>query len=762
MKRRHFLESSVAFSTALGVSQFNLLRQGRSHHRVLAQPTRRKLALLIGVNNYPRGTSVLQGCWNDVDMQRALLIYRYGFTPSDIIVLKDDGVGLAPTRDNILRAFEEHLIGQARPGDVAVFHFSGHGSRIKAPYPLPGFEGLTGTLMPLDARLNRADGKVDDILGPTLYLLSRQVQTDHFTTVLDSCFSGGVRNDLVYRAVERRAGLGPWQPSDRALAYQEELMRRFDISPKQLWEERKRGVAWGMALGSAQVDQRAVDAPFSAFYAGAFTYLLTQYLWQLPGVEPVGRSFQKLSLITQDLADAYGFTQEPSFAIPPDSESEKQPIYFISPGAVSPAAEGYVESVNGDQLKLWLGGVSGQNLAAFTSGAVFNIVNARGERVGEVEQTGRRGLMGEGRLRSQPGQSIQAAVQAIQPGMLLREQIRGMPTDVKLQIGLDGSLEAERGAIAQALAAIPQVELAPLDKTQQVNLWLARLMPSRLRDAKQQGLAVQVQGLGVEAPVNSIGLLTADLQPVEASFGSSANESVSGAIARLRPRLKMLVAGQILGALANGITSDLNVTMEIRQRGGDVLVRRGSRGAGPSVEELTRPLVVDTNVEIAVTNQEDYSLYLGIIVVSSSGELTVIHPTNWDAPEAAALVPARATTLVPAAWEEPFTIYRPAGVFELLVLTSLEPLRDALKALQQVASSRGGSRSGYIAFGDSVQRGAGEDDNAPIEMVTALLGDLNRMTRSGNQQAVGSQQRSIDVTKLAAFSTVLKSVEPGS
>jgi hypothetical protein len=40
-------------------------------------------------------------------------------TPATL-VLTDD-TPLKPTRANILQAFEEHLIAQARPGDVVVF-----------------------------------------------------------------------------------------------------------------------------------------------------------------------------------------------------------------------------------------------------------------------------------------------------------------------------------------------------------------------------------------------------------------------------------------------------------------------------------------------------------------------------------------------------------------------------------------------------------------------------------------------------------------
>jgi hypothetical protein len=102
--------------------------------QVLAKSTPRKLALLVGINNYPDKPPItpLRGCVNDVALQRHLLIHRFGFNPKDIYTLTD----AQATRQGILEAFEEHLIKQAKPGDVVVYHYSGHGSRVSDPDPI--------------------------------------------------------------------------------------------------------------------------------------------------------------------------------------------------------------------------------------------------------------------------------------------------------------------------------------------------------------------------------------------------------------------------------------------------------------------------------------------------------------------------------------------------------------------------------------------------------------------------------------------------
>ena len=131
--RRHFLQAAGSALAAIGLSQGDFLQQGNRYGNVLAQgKPGRKLALLVGINQYPGDIPSLRGCLTDVELQRELLVHRYGFNPADILVVADDRP-LKPTRQNILTAFETHLIQQAKPDDVVVFHYSGHGSLIRDP-----------------------------------------------------------------------------------------------------------------------------------------------------------------------------------------------------------------------------------------------------------------------------------------------------------------------------------------------------------------------------------------------------------------------------------------------------------------------------------------------------------------------------------------------------------------------------------------------------------------------------------------------------
>ena len=104
--RRTFLQTLLIW----GVAQESLTRLHpnqplKKYYQTLAEPTHRKLALLVGINNYGPKFN-LEGCVTDVERQKDLLIHRFGFNSQDILTLTDDGAG----RQNIENAFVEHLI----------------------------------------------------------------------------------------------------------------------------------------------------------------------------------------------------------------------------------------------------------------------------------------------------------------------------------------------------------------------------------------------------------------------------------------------------------------------------------------------------------------------------------------------------------------------------------------------------------------------------------------------------------------------------
>ncbi len=355
MKRRHFIQFTGSALTAIGLSQLDIIQQGDRYTKALAQNTGRKLALLVGINDYSgEVVSPLAGCVNDVLLQKQLLTYRFGFNPKDILTLTD----AQATRQGILTAFEEHLINQAKPGDTVVFHFSGHGGRVVDP-DKDSSDGKNSTLIPIDSGYNSSGGVVQDIMGHTLFLLMYALKTDNVTVVLDSCHSGGAkRGNFVVRS---RNNSEKFQISPKEIEYQRSLLKRLNLSPQEFIRLRRQNIAKGVVIASARREQLAVDASFDDFSAGAFTYLFTQHIWQQAQNESVKRTLVDVSRSTNIYSQKSFHIQIPEVEL--NTKQSNPPLYFTPFKANY--AEAVVTKINGNQVELWLGGVDSQSLEAF-------------------------------------------------------------------------------------------------------------------------------------------------------------------------------------------------------------------------------------------------------------------------------------------------------------------------------------------------------------------------------------------------------------
>ena len=386
LSRRRFMEFAGSTLATLGLNSVNLLPQFDRYGKVLAQSTPRKLALLVGINQYKNDP--LNGCVNDVLMQEMLLIHRFGFNPKDIVILTDKQA----TRQGILEAFENHLVKQAKPGDVAVFHYSGHGSRVLDPNPIIGKSpivdgtGLNGTFVPVDSSLPagypNVGGVVNDIMGHTLFLLMSAIQTEYFTAVLDSCFSGLKTRDFKVRS---RDGGEKIEVSPQEKAYQQQWLSRLDMSPEEFVQGYQKGVARGVVLASAQPNELAKDMKILDFHVGIFSYLLTQYLWQNTGTPK-----SAIAYINEQIPQR--LRQNPLYEVKIDSGYENDPMYFVQ--NQSPVANAVVMKTEGNQAQIWLRGLTVKQKAELKSGTLFNIVNSQLNSSGKVILKSRKELVG--------------------------------------------------------------------------------------------------------------------------------------------------------------------------------------------------------------------------------------------------------------------------------------------------------------------------------------------------------------------------------
>ncbi|MEO0685481.1 MAG: caspase family protein, partial [Cyanobacteria bacterium J06649_11] len=510
------------------------------------QDTPRKLALLVGINylNNPNLNS-LNGCVTDVDLQQELLIRRFGFKQSDILRLTtDEPIWKQPTRNNILNVFEEHLIKQAKPGDVVVFHFSGHGYRLRDPNPIQNCfnqqfnDEYNSTFVPVDDTLN---GSPQDIMGRSLFLLMSALKTNNVTVVLDSCFSGGgTRGNYQVRSAIRN-NINTLEPSQKEIAYQKSWMNRLRISDSELARRRCNGVAKGVILAAAQRDEEALDAPFDGFYAGAFTYAMTQYLWQETG--------SVKNIISQISPRVNSIGGHSPFA----DGNQNQPVYFIDNKLLS--ADAVITKVKGNQASLWLGGLNNKSLETFNKDATFSVVDATGKTRGKLKLESRDGLKARAKLVDSKGN-----ITSLKPGMLLQESSRMIPADLHLSVGLDSSLGDEISIVQKELSKIYRIKSVPasggnIPYPGGVQLILGRMTKEYLKTLQQQ----KAEPIPV---VGSIGLFTEGLQVVPQSFGVK-EESIKNAVCRLEPKLKSFLAIRLVEMTLNKNSSQLDIEVSM-------------------------------------------------------------------------------------------------------------------------------------------------------------------------------------------------------
>ena len=744
MRRRHLLQfagSTIAALTA--ESMFPAFANQRNQALAsLAKPGTRKLALLVGINRYSgEGLRSLRGCLMDIEMQRELLISRFGFNSADILMLTDD-TALKPTRSNIINAYEQHLIAQAKPDDVVVFHFSGHGSQVTDPDPIEP-DGTLGTLVPID-RPSATNSDLD-ITGRTIFLLTQSLKTENVTTILDACHSGGTFRShtnatvrSIVSSVQRSSSNRLPAMSEAEATYQTQRLKTIALSQKEFLNLRRQGVAKGIALGSAYRNQYSADSNFGDFYAGAFSYLLTRSLWQAARNESIGSLFIDLARRTEDLADATQIVQTPVFDLKPGSQLDSAPAYLTE--SVNPGAEGVVKSIQGNRLELWLGGIPAHSLNAFEKGAVFNILNAENQPIAQVKQTGRSGLTATGQVLKASNQRSVPLV----PGQLIQEQVRGIPVDLTLTIGVQNSAQNDKDdptlqRIESEFANYPRFKFVRLNQGNNVAV-----------DAVLQSKDALVWQLktGADRPLRE------------------------GDLSTLRASLQSLLAAKVLRSLANGESARLAVTTEIRHADRQTLITttrsrsdtdrsnnrrsnnsRSTARANPQISATSSSLKPGDAIEIQIQNNSDLPLYAAAIAIDSSANLIVLHPIPTTKPIP---IPPRSTLTVPDRTHGPtyrLTLQPPAGSLELLTFTSTEPLGDILRGLKQLTPTRGQSsrspvRSPIMPSGSEA-----------LTIVGNLLGTLDRGPKSQRSTDPGTQSQGtavIDNSQFALLSTLIQ------
>jgi Caspase domain len=219
----------------------------------------------------------LEGSVNDAQAVKEMLLARYGFKESDIILLKDEDA----TADRILGLLQAHLIDAARPGDVAFFYYAGHGSRIRNTSPLNTHQGgYDSTIVPADAGLGVPDVRSKELARIYDRAADKGVS---LTVILDSCYSGAAsRGALASRKIRA-------QPSDGEISVDEALEGKL---PEE------RGVLFISAAQEYEPAAELSETDLNGAH-GAFTWALLHVLGASAPDDSVDRIFQRVRALMQ-------------------------------------------------------------------------------------------------------------------------------------------------------------------------------------------------------------------------------------------------------------------------------------------------------------------------------------------------------------------------------------------------------------------------------------------------------------------------------
>lgn len=244
----------------------------------------KKLAVCIGINDYPGTNNDLKGCVNDAkDWSKFLSMEGFGTK----IYLDSQA-----TKNNVINALEK-LVAVAKEGDELVITYSGHGSNVR---DTSGDEedGRDETWYLYDGHL--LDDKIREIFSK----LPKGVK---LTILSDSCHSGTVTRAML-STMEMSRGKPRYMPPEddieaisiaslplkRSMAYPEEGMNHVLISGCKSTEYSYDATIGGRPCGAFSYYALAVlrknpKATYNEFYQKLKTYLPSTNYPQSPQLE---------------------------------------------------------------------------------------------------------------------------------------------------------------------------------------------------------------------------------------------------------------------------------------------------------------------------------------------------------------------------------------------------------------------------------------------------------------------------------------------
>jgi len=719
----------------------SLRSQILSQSHLLASSSNRKLALLVGINQYNQQQN-LHGCLTDVEEQEVLLRDRFGFAATDILTLKDTSA----TRDRIVSSFKEHLIKQAQPHDIVVFHFSGYGTkaRIPATEESGDYPEVVNCLVPSDSDVSSVWSQESYLLlESTLAMLARSLLTEKVTIVIDASYLATnqlLQGNLTVRSLNQSSPV-ILKKSDFIFAQSlREELNQPPVSQENLINQPH--TLQGVVMTATGPQQIATEMNWGGFHGGVFTHTLTHSLW-----EAIAASNIQISLTrsAQTIERLLGPQQQPRL-FGKDQGTAIAPYYTFSKLFGSEAVITEIEGQ--DTVQLSLVGIPPAVLKDDSPNSVFSLPNRPGV---EVKLISREGLRGKGYC---PQSSITLTV-----GEGLQEQIRVIPRNPGLVVALETNLgRIERVDATSAFSDVGEVSSVIVAGEGSADYLFSK------------GQALQGNPPMSNLAENGYGLFSVGGIPIPSTVGTQM-EAVKSAVLRLIPKLKTLLAAKLCQLSVNEGSSQLGLkaTLEtiapkatpvigqetFRYRQGTEVffdtpsLPYGLAGAFPQIP-------TGSQIQYRLENISDRAIYCLLLGVDSGANplcfynpdvSSVSDPSQSTEPlQDIKLSPGEVRVVPKTEASYKWRIPGPTGLSEIYVIGSREPFTKTLQVLSQIPHSKGqGER--VIDLAD------------PLTVVQAVQEDLQTASLVSSDLTNGdSSVYALDVRSWATLSFVYQVV----
>jgi Caspase domain len=774
--RRDFLQGIGRLGAGLWMADLALVERYQS---VLAQPTARKLALLVGINQYPRlsHTPFLKGSVTDVELQRELLTSRFGFSRQDILTLVDEDA----TRSNIETAFSAHLSDRARPGDVVVFHFSGYGCLIRTQ-PQSDKEGqIYGeqqAFVTYDAGWpDLAVGGISTLNAlyeDTLFLLLRSLPTDRVTTLLDCGFlpTGALRSGSL-----RERALPPWDAKtqlEAELAVQDRLLAQTQLTRDRVQVQRQSGQLPGLVLAAATAKHpMALEQDLDGFSAGIFSRGLTQQLWANTPATNITIQFGQLSTqISQGIGPG---TQ-------PTAKGQKSgEMLPWSTGLTLMPAVGIISLVDrrGKTGKLWLGGLLDTLLALEQGQSCFHATNPFPPELDASLSPKHLGLLPTlvppptlVQIRSRQGWTAIAqhlSGPLLQEGWLLEESIRVLPRAISLRLALGNDLSRIERVDATSVVSMKKNSLRMVSRDRPADYVFTKLLQSSTAPVEASRPSPLTLALSNPPPAR-YGLAYLGGVLISNTVGER-GEVVKRAIERLQPTLDTLLAIKLLELSLNHAGAALHISASLEQveETPQILIRSHSTGVVlpqptsetpepvlPKADKISSVLSIPsgTPIQYRITNWDAVPIYVLLVGFNGGTSSFASYTLDGEPPQAGKpllkplVVQPGSSAILPIA-AQAWKASSFAGLQKAFIICTRQPLEQALSAqMNGMKSMLPSISSGFVSLLN------------PLAIAQALFADLHQasMPTTSALGITGKNIWALDVQEWATLQFVYTTV----